>query len=265
MNADRTLPTDARWALLAPLLPGRAGRRGGWPRATGALPRPCAGGRPGLPWRDRPPHLSRWPRGFGRFSRGRPSGVWARVPAALPALGQAVPGPRQRQVQPDPPTGRAHRRAAGARKKRAAGARAWPGRPFHQAARGRGRGRRPAGPRPDGRARPAMPPRPPACSPPLLAPARQVLADTACDSDALRAQIAEAGAVAVVPPRPNRLVPHRPASTRSPTAAATGSSGSLTASSSSGAGPPATISSPIPLPPLSNCAPSLPAYIENTP
>ena len=42
---------------------------------------------------------------------------------------------------------------------------------------------------------------------PLLAPARQVLADTAYDSDALRAQIAENGAVAVIPPRPNRLQP----------------------------------------------------------
>ena len=42
---------------------------------------------------------------------------------------------------------------------------------------------------------------------PLLAPARQVLADTAYDSDALRAQIAETGAVAVIPPRPNRLPP----------------------------------------------------------
>ena len=42
---------------------------------------------------------------------------------------------------------------------------------------------------------------------PLLAPARQVLADTAYDSDALRAQIAETGAVAVIPPRPNRLQP----------------------------------------------------------
>ena len=28
MNADRTLLTDAHWALLAPLLPGRVGRRG---------------------------------------------------------------------------------------------------------------------------------------------------------------------------------------------------------------------------------------------
>ena len=42
---------------------------------------------------------------------------------------------------------------------------------------------------------------------PLLAPARQVLADTAYDSNATRAQIAETGAVAVIPPRPNRLVP----------------------------------------------------------
>ena len=42
---------------------------------------------------------------------------------------------------------------------------------------------------------------------PLLAPARQVLADTAYDSDALRAQIVETGALAVIPPRPNRLPP----------------------------------------------------------
>ena len=42
---------------------------------------------------------------------------------------------------------------------------------------------------------------------PLLVPARQVLADTAYDSDALRAQIAQTGAVAVIPSRPNRLQP----------------------------------------------------------
>ena len=40
-----------------------------------------------------------------------------------------------------------------------------------------------------------------------MAPARQVLADTAYDSDAWRAQIAEIGAVAVIPPRPSRLQP----------------------------------------------------------
>ena len=42
---------------------------------------------------------------------------------------------------------------------------------------------------------------------PSLPLARQVLADTTYDSDALYSQIAETGAVAVIPPRPNRLQP----------------------------------------------------------
>ena len=48
---------------------------------------------------------------------------------------------------------------------------------------------------------------PPTCWPRTWPLARQVLADTAYDSDALRAHIAETGAVAVIPPRPNRLRP----------------------------------------------------------
>ena len=44
---------------------------------------------------------------------------------------------------------------------------------------------------------------------PRLAPARQVLADTVYGSDAIRAQITEPGAVAVIPSRPNsRQPPH---------------------------------------------------------
>ena len=44
---------------------------------------------------------------------------------------------------------------------------------------------------------------------PRLAPARQVLADTVYGSDAIRAQIAENGVVAVIPSRPNsRQPPH---------------------------------------------------------
>ena len=42
---------------------------------------------------------------------------------------------------------------------------------------------------------------------PSLPLARQVLAGTTYDSDALHSQIAETGAVAVIPPRPNRLQP----------------------------------------------------------
>jgi transposase len=42
---------------------------------------------------------------------------------------------------------------------------------------------------------------------PWLAPAREVVADAAYDSDALRAQIAAAGAVAVIKPNPRRKHP----------------------------------------------------------
>ena len=125
MNADRTLLTDAHWALLAPLLPGCGGRRGvvakdnrGFVEAVRWV------GRTGLPWRDLPPDLGQWHRVFVRFSRWRTRGVWAQVLATLQAVGQAVPSPRQRQVQLDSTTVRAHQHAAGARKKRAAGARA---------------------------------------------------------------------------------------------------------------------------------------------
>jgi len=80
MNADRTLLTDAHWALLAPLLPGCGGRRGvvakdnrGFVEAVRWV------GRTGLPWRDLPPDLGQWHRVFVRFSRWRTRGVWAHI------------------------------------------------------------------------------------------------------------------------------------------------------------------------------------------
>lgn len=42
---------------------------------------------------------------------------------------------------------------------------------------------------------------------PWLAPAQEVLGDAAYDSDALRALIAEAGAIAVIKPHPGRKTP----------------------------------------------------------
>ena len=99
MNADRTLLTDTHWALLAPLLPGRVGRRGVVAKDNrGFVEAVLWVGRTGLPWRDLPPHLGQWHRVFVRFSRWRTRGVWAQVLAALQAAGQAVPSPRQRQV-----------------------------------------------------------------------------------------------------------------------------------------------------------------------
>jgi transposase len=123
MNADRTLLSDADWAVLAPLLPGRAGYRG----VTAADNRRFVEavlwvGRTGLPWRDLPPHLGAWHRVFVRFTRWRQAGVWAEVLAALQARGRAVASPRSRQVQLDSTTVRAHQHAAGSRKKRPAGA-----------------------------------------------------------------------------------------------------------------------------------------------
>lgn len=118
MNADRTLLTDAHWALIAPLLPGQAGRRGVVAKDNRRFVEAVLWvGRTGLPWRDLPPHLGQWHRGFVRFSRWRTRGVWAQVLAALQAAGRAVPSPRQRQVQLDSTTVRAHQHAARARKK----------------------------------------------------------------------------------------------------------------------------------------------------
>ena len=75
MNADRTLLTDAHWALLAPLLPGCVGRRGVVADNRGFVKAVLWVGRTGLPWRNLPPHLGQWPRGFGRFSRWRTRNV----------------------------------------------------------------------------------------------------------------------------------------------------------------------------------------------
>ena len=123
MNADGTLLSDADWAGRAPLLPGRADTCG----VTGADHRRFVEavlwvGRPGLRWRDLPPHLGCWHRVFVRFTRWRQAGVWARVLATLQQHGRTVQSPRHGQVQLDSTTGRAHQHAAGARKKRAAGA-----------------------------------------------------------------------------------------------------------------------------------------------
>ena len=120
MNADRTSLTDTHWALLAPLLPGRAGWRGvvakndrGFVEAVPWV------GRTGLPWRDLFPHLGQWHRVFLRFIRWRTRGVRAQVPAALPAKRC----PARVSGRCGSTTVRAHQHAAGARKKRAAGAR----------------------------------------------------------------------------------------------------------------------------------------------
>ena len=120
----------------------------------------------------------------------------------MPAAGQAAPSLRQRQVQLDSTTVRPHPHAAGARKKGPQAPRRSRGdfpNKLHRAggllafALTAGQ----AGDAPQAGDLRTL----------LLAPARQVLTDTAYDSNALHTQIAETGAVAVIPPRPNRLQP----------------------------------------------------------
>ena len=206
MNMDSTLLTDSHWALIGALLPDRVGRGGAgwWPEIIGVLSKPCAGwGARACPVETRP---RTWEghRVFVRFSRWRTRGVWAQVLATLEAVGQTVPNPRQRQAQLDSASMRAHQHAAGAREKgpqalgRSRGG-------FFSKLHGAGVGGLLAFVLTSGQAVDA--PQAADLLSPLLTPARQVLADTAYDSNAIRTHIAETGAVAVIPPRPNRLVP----------------------------------------------------------
>ena len=124
MNADRTLLTDAHWALLAPLLPGRVGRRRGQRRgrrrsqrpvglcpdgragqrrpASGRLARPVAGpgpasaGRHGL-------RLRRFARPNRRSRRGGRDSAPPQPPAAAPSGPAHLPRPQPGRAAHQPP------------------------------------------------------------------------------------------------------------------------------------------------------------------
>ncbi len=84
MNADRTVLTDAMWARIEPMLPGRATD----PGATAADNRRFVEAvlwrfRTGSPWRDLPERFGNWNNVFKRFRRWALSGVFERVFSAL--------------------------------------------------------------------------------------------------------------------------------------------------------------------------------------
>ncbi len=84
MNADRTVLTDAMWARIEPMLPGRATD----PGATAADNRRFVEAVPvrfrtGSPWRDLPERFGNWNNVFRRFRRWALSGVSGRVFNAL--------------------------------------------------------------------------------------------------------------------------------------------------------------------------------------
>ena len=80
MNADRTALTDAMWARVEPMLPGKATD----PGVTAADNRQFLEAvlwriRTGSPWRDLPERFGKWNSVFKRFRRWAVKGVFERV------------------------------------------------------------------------------------------------------------------------------------------------------------------------------------------
>ncbi len=122
MNADRTVLTDAMWARIEPMLPGRATD----PGATAADNRRFVEAvlwrfRTGSPWRDLPERFGNWNNVFKRFRRWALSGVFERVFSALSE------GSGPEWVFVDGTVVQAHQKAAGAKGGPAARGSAAPG------------------------------------------------------------------------------------------------------------------------------------------
>jgi transposase len=109
--------TDAQWAVLGPLLPKgkKSGRPSKWTK------RQLIDGirwrvRVGAPWRDVPAAYGSWQAVYGLFRRWQRAGVWARILTRLQARADAA-GLITWEVSVDSTIARAHRHAAGARKR----------------------------------------------------------------------------------------------------------------------------------------------------
>ena len=104
--------TDAQWARLAPLLPGREGTSGGRGRDNRQFVEAVLWlARNGARWRALPPERGNWHTTYTRFQRWARTGIWARVFAAV-QQDQAL-----HTLLVDSTTVRAHQHASGARKK----------------------------------------------------------------------------------------------------------------------------------------------------
>ena len=112
--------TDARWALLEPLLPERAPRRGGrWAEHRAVVDAICWRTRTGAPWRDVPAAYRCWQTIYGRHRRWCADGAWAGVLDPLRAGGDhdriALDVGGAWVLSVDSTVVRAHTDAAGAR------------------------------------------------------------------------------------------------------------------------------------------------------
>jgi transposase len=107
--------TDARWALLEPLLPvgAKPGRPVVWSKRH-LIDRIRWRVRTGVPWRDLPTRFGPWQTVYGLFRRWQRDGTWARIVKGLQAQADAV-GLICWEVSVDSTVCRAHQHAAGAR------------------------------------------------------------------------------------------------------------------------------------------------------
>jgi transposase len=81
---DRDMLSDAQWARISELLPGKPTDKGG--RAADNrlfVEAVLYTARVGNPWRDLPPKFGNWHSVYVRFARWEDSGVWSRVAEAL--------------------------------------------------------------------------------------------------------------------------------------------------------------------------------------
>jgi transposase len=112
---DRHDVTDAEWARLEPLLPGRTPRRGGrWNDHRQVINGILWRTRTGAPWRDVPGCYEDFRTLHGRHRRWSADGTWAAILTRLQAGSDADAG-TQWVVAIDSTVVRAHRHAAGAR------------------------------------------------------------------------------------------------------------------------------------------------------
>ena len=106
------LLTEAQWARIAPLLPGREGTSGGRGHDNRRFVEAVLWlTRNGCRWRALPAEWGNWHTTYTRFQRWAASGVWARVLAAV-QQDDAL-----HTLLVDSTTVRAHQHASGARKK----------------------------------------------------------------------------------------------------------------------------------------------------
>src|SRR5829696_1225772 len=119
--AGRHALTDAEWQRLEPLLP--TNKKRGHPFNPH---RPVVDGMlwvlgTGAPWRDLPERFGPWQTVYDRFNRWRKNGLWADILSELTRDADHGGGISHEQWAVDGSNARAHRAAAGARKKKARG------------------------------------------------------------------------------------------------------------------------------------------------